>query len=80
MSHLVADDVLKIVTERWLAVLQQDEELEDYTFFELGGTSIAASRLIVELGRDFGRRIPLSALTEHPTLSRFREHLARTLA
>ncbi|WP_327178516.1 phosphopantetheine-binding protein [Streptomyces sp. NBC_01335] len=68
-------DVRKTVTDRWLSVLQQDEELEDYTFFELGGTSIAASQLILQLSRDFGQRIPLTALTENPTLRQFRDHL-----
>ncbi|GGV42879.1 acyl carrier protein [Streptomyces spectabilis] len=70
-------DVAQTVTARWMAVLQQDEELEDYTFFELGGTSIAASQLILQLGRDFGQRIPLTALTNHPTLRQFRDHLVQ---
>ncbi|CAK7286901.1 acyl carrier protein [Streptomyces sp. RM1] len=76
VPSLAAADVRRIVTERWMAVLQQDEELEDYTFFELGGTSIAASQLILQLGRDLGQRIPLAALGDHPTLGQFRDHLA----
>lgn len=72
--------VWQTVTERWLTVLEQDEELEDYTFLELGGTSLTANTLILELSRDLGQRIPLSALTENPTLGQFRAHLVRTLA
>ncbi|MFF4806484.1 phosphopantetheine-binding protein [Streptomyces sp. NPDC001351] len=75
-----ASDIRRTVTDRWNAVLQQDEELEDYTFFELGGTSIAASQLILQLSRDFGQRIPLSALTENPTLAKFCDRLEVILA
>ncbi|MER5521316.1 acyl carrier protein [Streptomyces sp. NPDC002763] len=71
--------VRRTVTERWLAALEQDEELEDYTFFELGGTSLTASTLILQLSRDFGQRIPLSALMENPTLGQFRAYLVQSL-
>ncbi|WP_157856168.1 acyl carrier protein [Actinacidiphila yeochonensis] len=69
----------RVVTERWCAILQQGEETEDYTFFELGGTSVVASQLILQLSRELDCRIPLSALFEHPTLREFRDHLATIL-
>ncbi|MFE4857469.1 acyl carrier protein [Streptomyces sp. NPDC056670] len=78
-SRNTETNVRKTVTERWLAALEQDEELEDYTFFELGGTSFTASTLILQLSRDFGQRIPLSVLTENPTLGQFRAHLVNSL-
>ena len=72
-------DVAHLVTTRWMEALQQDEELEDYTFFELGGTSIAASQLVIQLSRDLGRRVRLAALTSNPTLREFRDHLVQTV-
>ncbi|GAB2695059.1 phosphopantetheine-binding protein [Kitasatospora kifunensis] len=70
----------RIITDRWCAILQESEEYEDYTFFELGGTSVAASHLVLQLWMEFGFRVPLSALFENPTLRQFRDHMASTLA
>lgn len=44
-------------------------------FFDLGGHSMLAVRLMAEVEREFGRRLPLAALFETPTI----EHLAGLL-
>jgi amino acid adenylation domain-containing protein len=44
-------------------------------FFDLGGHSLLALRLLVEIERQLGRKVPLPALFEEPTI----EHLAAVL-
>ena len=44
-------------------------------FFEVGGHSLLALRLLVEVERRLGRKVPLAALFEEPTV----EHLAAVL-
>ncbi|MFP5245534.1 MAG: alpha/beta fold hydrolase, partial [Thermoanaerobaculia bacterium] len=44
-------------------------------FFEVGGHSLLALRLLVEVERQLGRKVPLPALFEEPTI----EHLAAVL-
>ncbi len=44
-------------------------------FFEIGGHSLLALRLLVEIERKTGRKVPLPALFEEPTI----EHLATVL-
>ena len=65
-----------------LRLVQIWEELLDVhpvgvtdSFFELGGHSLLALRLLVEIERHFGSKVPLSAIFEEPTV----EHLASAL-
>jgi thioesterase domain-containing protein len=45
------------------------------SFFDLGGRSILAARLFMQISRDFGKDVPLAALFEAPTI----EQLAKRL-
>jgi amino acid adenylation domain-containing protein len=65
-----------------LRLVQVWEELLDVRpigvtdrFFEVGGHSLLALRLLVEVERQLGRKVPLPALFEEPTI----EHLAAVL-
>lgn len=40
-------------------------------FFEIGGHSIKAVKVMIEVEKHIGKRIPLSALFEHPTIEKF---------
>ena len=42
-------------------------------FFDLGGYSLAAARLMLHLGRTTGLDLPLAILFEHPTTERLAE-------
>jgi FkbH-like protein len=60
-------------TERALAALWRDllnvKELgvqDDY--FALGGTSLVAAQMFAEIRKRFGRKMPLTAILEHPTV------------
>jgi FkbH-like protein len=60
-------------TEREIIVLWQDAlaidglGVED-DYFALGGTSVIAARLIAEIARRFGVRLPLTCILESPTV------------
>lgn len=44
-------------------------------FFELGGTSLKAARLVLEVGREFDLVLPVQALYEHATLDGLTRYL-----
>jgi len=50
--------------------------IED-NFFELGGHSLLAARLMAELEREFGQRLPLVTVFENPTVARLAEALEK---
>ncbi|QHC31833.1 acyl carrier protein [Streptomyces sp. HF10] len=68
-------DVDRIVTGHWRDTLQLDDDYEDYTFYELGGTSLTAAQLVLTLGRELGCRISVQAVADNPTLRQFRAHV-----
>ncbi|WP_026102253.1 condensation domain-containing protein [Pleurocapsa sp. PCC 7319] len=58
------------LTELWSEILDnQDIHLQD-NFFEIGGSSLLAFRLIGEIESSFGKKLPLSALLEAPTVEK----------
>jgi len=59
----------------WREVLKVDSLSADANFFDLGGHSLLAVRLMERIEQEFGRKLPLSALLEAPTL----ESLGRLL-
>ncbi|MEU6259185.1 acyl carrier protein [Streptomyces sp. NPDC047043] len=65
----------RIVTDHWRDTLQLDGDYEDYTFYELGGTSLTAAQLVLALGRELGCRISVQAVADNPTLRQFRAHV-----
>ena len=52
----------------WARVLQLPRVGLDENFFELGGDSLSAARLFLEIARHFGVRLPLSSMYRHGTI------------
>jgi FkbH-like protein len=64
------DDERKML-EIWRRVLNVDELGIDSDYFKSGGTSILAVRLVLEVERAFGRRLPIATLLDAPTVEKF---------
>lgn len=62
--------------EIWQDILKMDGIGTQHNFFELGGDSLLAANLLVDVERKFGRQIPLTALFAAPTVA----DIARLLA
>lgn len=63
--------VLRDVRRIWASVLGRGTPEPEDDFFELGGYSLAAARVLARVKDRYGIDLPLSALYDHPTPSRF---------
>jgi amino acid adenylation domain-containing protein len=59
------------VAKIWSEVLQIDEIALDDSFFEMGGTSTMAIKVVAEIEKNTGKRLPLSVLFEYSTVEKF---------
>jgi thioesterase domain-containing protein/NAD(P)-dependent dehydrogenase (short-subunit alcohol dehydrogenase family)/acyl carrier protein len=59
----------RALDEIWRAVLGTDTSDIHASFFDLGGHSLLAIRLFARIEEHFGRRLPLAALFERPTIA-----------
>ena len=69
------DDIERRLTGCWQEVLGGDPVGPREDFFERGGHSLMAVRLITRIEREFGQRLPLSALLQGPTIEKMAELL-----
>jgi malonyl CoA-acyl carrier protein transacylase/thioesterase domain-containing protein/acyl carrier protein len=60
----------------WAEILQHEAVDSDDDFFELGGNSLLAVNLFARIEREFGVKLPFSALLEAPTLGQLSHLLA----
>jgi amino acid adenylation domain-containing protein len=61
------------IRQMWADLMEREPEAVglDDNFFDLGGHSLLAARLIADVSRHFGTRLPLTAVFEAPTLRGF---------
>ena len=64
-------DLERNLTQIWEAVLGRSPVFVDENFFDLGGDSLIAVRLLERVNQEFRRRFPISLLIEAPTIRQF---------
>ncbi len=68
------------VASIWQEILGLQEVGPDEDFFELGGTSLHAARVVTRTRAAFGVRLSAQTLFEHPTLAAFSAEVAAARA
>jgi non-ribosomal peptide synthetase component F/thioesterase domain-containing protein len=76
-SEEPAGDVERRLAELWKSMLGIDAIAPADNFFEMGGHSLLAARMLTRVEREFGRRIKLATLFLAPTLHEFAKILAQ---
>lgn len=69
------DDIEQQLVNIWKSILGLGEVGIDQDFFDLGGHSLGAARMMVELEKLHGKRLPLALLLQAPTI----QGLAKTI-
>lgn len=65
----------KKLTELWKEILQIEPIGIDDNFFDLGGTSVTAARMVGLYEARYGRKMPVVSVFEHPTIAQFARFL-----
>jgi amino acid adenylation domain-containing protein len=65
----------KEILQIWSEHLQITEIGIDDDFFEMGGNSIVAVKVMIQVEKEIGKRIPLSELFKHSTVEKFAQLL-----
>jgi acyl carrier protein len=55
----------------WSEILRVEPIGRTSHFFQLGGQSLLAMRMIARIRRDFGMKVPVSTVFNEPTVERF---------
>lgn len=74
MSDVQTSAVATVVTRLWQELLEIDDVAEDYGFYELGGDSILAARLVGRLRTEFGVEVSLVVVFDNVTLKQLVAH------
>ncbi|WP_156665248.1 non-ribosomal peptide synthetase, partial [Rhodococcus phenolicus] len=69
------NELERTVADVFAEHLGLDRVSVDDGFFDLGGTSLLATRMLPVLGERLGRRVPLQAIFVHPTAAGLAAHL-----
>jgi amino acid adenylation domain-containing protein len=73
----IARNLLELeLTRIWERLFQRSDIGRNDSFFDLGGHSLQAVRLIGEVEKLIGRRLPIASLFQSPTIASFAQRLA----
>lgn len=75
-----ATDTERLLAAIWARALGRPEIGREDSFFELGGNSLRATRLLAMVDDDLGVRVPTQALYENPTLAGMASLISRDAA
>jgi len=67
----------RVVAHAWARVLELERVGVDEDFFALGGDSLLAQRILVEIERELGISIPIRIAFANPTIAQLSEHIDR---
>lgn len=75
VAHAIDPDtpIQQMVASLWSVVLKTHVVDIDTTFMQLGGDSLQATQMVLEVEREFGIRIPIAALFTHGTIRKLSE-------
>jgi aspartate racemase len=76
-KDLPQDDLERQLTAVWEAVMEIRPIGREQSFFDLGGHSILAVRMMHGIEKSLGRKLPITALLEAPTVAGLAELLRR---
>jgi acyl transferase domain-containing protein len=83
-SEASEDDLSSVLRRRveavWKDVLGVPAVGRDDNFFEIGGQSLMALRVVMRVGEQFGTKIGLNDVLDHPRLDDFCDHVFRQLS
>lgn len=74
-TSTIASDTLGILCHIWRRTLDIDEIDINSDFFSLGGTSLQAASLVVQVGKRFGQPLSVQALYEYPAPTKLAYYL-----
>jgi len=69
------NDTERSLVKIWQSLLAQPEISVNDNFFDLGGQSFLAVRMMAQIHTKFARELPLSVLFENPTITNLAHHL-----
>lgn len=67
----------RVVARAWARVLELEFVGLDEDFFALGGDSLLAQRILIEVERELGITIPIRIAFANPTVGQLSEHIDR---
>lgn len=72
------NDIERKLSEMWLAIFNREKVSIDQDFFEIGGHSLRAAKLMTEIFKEFGVEIPLKVLFEKTTIRQQSQYIMET--
>ncbi len=68
-SYAVRETIVETLIDIWSRNLQASPILPDSNFFDLGGDSLLAVGLLLEIEQKFGRKFPITTIYDAPTVA-----------